>query len=48
MTLIQSLLRRLTSPVAPRSPSPVPLQPDQLAAVGGGKSVSTLLPRSGF
>jgi hypothetical protein len=40
MTLIQSLFRRLQSQPATSQKSPVPLQPEQLKAVGGGNTES--------
>jgi len=37
MTLIQNLFRRLSSQPAVAPKSPVPLQPEQLKAVSGGR-----------
>lgn len=46
MTLIQALLRRLTSQQPAAVRTLVPLQPEHLKAVSGG--AGTNLPRSGY
>lgn len=40
MTLLQNLFRRLSSQPAVAPKSPVPLQPEQLQAVSGGRGDS--------